>query len=796
MPQERTNNNLSKENIFEVRPEFGRDIYARQLRQTAIMLSLVSKLNVFGNDETDEFTVLRENGETNGIFKTWAVPVVPFFEGEMQENLALYLEQRPESFWEDMPGDLKACASEWYEKTKDNPNYLRQTLERWRTFSETQDRKLIEIFSQRELPTEKEERIAELYWRLKIAFGYAAPFYHLEAMIADSEQTPFNPIPTMKNGVKNVGGSLDVIGITLPSTFSTEVIASSDGWNGLNWQKIQEMTSDLDEQKMSIALRISRVTGTSLEDIIFAANVLERMPVSVGGKKGDLSQTEAIKITEETLDQIKTKDSIVKVAGDMNALIRFLNWFPLIKSEENFSLGTGWRYAAVCDTTNALLNELSDGTSFLEGFSDIFVDSLLPQIRQLDATSAKGRFQIQLIEEGKLSPEIYDLIQKRGSEIVERTSVGLVNLKVEEAVVDLNETRPRVLVGGKAAGLSEAVKIFGKENTLPGLTITTEWINEVLFQDEEIKTLISIFENTSNIGEKFILAREIRDRIHNLRFVDLISIPTHNRYAIRSSSYDEDTTNNGTAAGVYESVIDVEATGVEAAVKTVVASFFSEKAISFRTLHGFSDKPSMAVVISPLIEGKGGVIITSGNVKDWELSVGKSAQHVVKDGETGFDSYRSIDGALKYRSDNKILKQNEVLMIAEAALKAERLLKTPVDIEFVFDKGKLLILQLRSASNQGDTQAYSSESTNEMETTTTLQVDDLATLYSLGQSQTNFKLRVGKDIDIGQFQGELLRFLVVNRNRLRGLILERRIPRTSHLANICANLGIKIEFTD
>ena len=111
MPQERTNNNLSKENIFEVRPEFGRDIYARQLRQTAIMLSLVSKLNVFGNDETDEFTVLRENGETNGIFKTWAVPVVPFFEGEMQENLALYLEQRPESFWEDMPGDLKACAS-------------------------------------------------------------------------------------------------------------------------------------------------------------------------------------------------------------------------------------------------------------------------------------------------------------------------------------------------------------------------------------------------------------------------------------------------------------------------------------------------------------------------------------------------------------------------------------------------------------------------------------------------------------------------------------------------------------
>ena len=57
------------------------------------------------------------------------------FAGEMQESLVLYMEQRPESFWEDMPGDLKMCASEWYEKTKDNPNYLRQVLERWRAFS-------------------------------------------------------------------------------------------------------------------------------------------------------------------------------------------------------------------------------------------------------------------------------------------------------------------------------------------------------------------------------------------------------------------------------------------------------------------------------------------------------------------------------------------------------------------------------------------------------------------------------------------------------------------------------------
>jgi len=797
MSQERTNDNLSIENIFEVQPELGRDIYNNQFRQTIIMLSLVNKVKVFGNDQDDEFTLVRENGDTNGIFKSWAVPVIPFLEGEMQESLVLYMEQRPESFWEDMPGDLKMCASEWYEKTKDNPNYLRQVLERWRAFSEIHDRRLIEIFSQRDLPTNKEDKISELYWRLKIAFGYAAPFYHLEAMIADSEQTPFNPVPTMKNERKNAGGSLDVIGMTLPSTFSTEVVASPDGWNGLTWHKIQEMTDSLDEVKMSIALNISRVTGTPIEDIIFAANVLERIPVSVGGKKGDLSQTEAIKITEDALGQLKTTDSNVKVAGDMNALIRFLNWFPLVRKEENFSLGKGWRYAAVCDTANELLHELSGGELFVDFFSSNFVNHLLPQIGELDATSAKGRFLLQLIEEGKLLPEIYDLIQKKGPEIIENISIGLANLKIKEATVSLTDVRPRALVGGKAAGLSEAATIFGKENTLPGRTITIEWINKILFQDPELASLIYTIEKVNDLENKFSIAEEIRRRIPALRFTDSISLETYNNYAVRSSSFDEDTTTNGSAAGVYDSVIGVKGNEIESAIRRVVSSFFSEKAISFRALYGLSDKPSMAVIISPYIEGGGGVIITKGNGEDWELSVAESAQRIVIDGgDSGYDSYKSEHGELHTRTDYQVIEEPEAWLIAKLALKAERLLKTPVDMEFVLKERKPVILQLRSTIKTSFSNIDRMESRTEKIKASTIYVQDFTSLREIGKLQSSHMLRVGGKIDIGQFQGELLRFLVANRKYLKGLILERRIPRTSHLVNICANLGIGIDFTD
>ena len=53
-----------------------------------LTLGLVQKVNVYSDDETDEFGVIRENGKREGIFKTWAVPVIPFLELGLERDLA------------------------------------------------------------------------------------------------------------------------------------------------------------------------------------------------------------------------------------------------------------------------------------------------------------------------------------------------------------------------------------------------------------------------------------------------------------------------------------------------------------------------------------------------------------------------------------------------------------------------------------------------------------------------------------------------------------------------------------
>ncbi len=56
------------------------------------------------------------------------------------------------------------------------------------------------------------------------------------------------------------------------------------------------------------------------------------------------------------------------------------------------------------------------------------------------------------------------------------------------------------------------------------------------------------------------------------------------------------------------------------------------------------------------------------------------------------------------------------------------------------------------------------------------------------------RLWISPDVDIEMFQGELFRRLVINRSDVKEIVLPRRIPRTSHFANICLGLGIRLSF--
>jgi len=755
-------------------------------------MALVLKVRVFGGDDEDEFGVTRENGRREGIFKTWAVPVIPFLEEGMTEFLSeSLLRRRGDDFWEMVGVRGVEITEDWVERMSANPLKFWASLEKWRALTEQSDGRLAKIFLERELPGDRNERVAELVWRLRVAFGMAAPFYHLEALVGGGKKW-FSPVE--ENGENSDGGVFDLIGMALPSALKEKVVAGRLNWNGLNWDGINTMVEagTLDDPEILLAFQIARKAGVSIEDVIFAANALEFIPVSVGGKRDDIEKTEAIMVVTDALRGADLSSSVSAVARNMNAMIRFLNWFPLNHREENFSEGLNWRYAAVCDTASQLVAEFAKGGLFEPEFDRIFVADLASQVARVDATSAKGRFILSLIDEGHLSDQATNAIESKRDKFLWEVSSGLVASSQENALMDIRRPAVRALVGGKAAGLREASIVFGEEAVVPGRVITSEFVSKWLRQDKEIRKLMLEIQQQDDVEIKISSAEELRQRIGMKRFPKWLEdrivsgAGDWETWAVRSSSFDEDTIDNGVAAGVYESYLRVDKSGLCSATKNVIASFFSEKAISYRQMHGLSDDPLMAVMIQPFIEGNGGVVFSGGNGHDFEVVVGESPEAIVSGSEGEFDSVKRAGGTSKSNLRAGIISAVEAEEIGEMAIRAEVATGGKVDIEFVVTDTGLWILQMRSLPSMESTPHKDQDQ---------IELEEVVVGPGNGWALRGpSKLIVSSEVDIEMFQGELFRRLVINRSHVKEIVLSRRIPRTSHFANICLGLGIRLVF--
>lgn len=774
--------------------EYPREIEAVR-RDLETAMTLVAKVSVFGGDAEDEFGVVRENGWREGIFKTWAVPVIPFLEGGMTEYLAESLSRgEGDDFWDMVGSRGVEVTKDWVETMRANPLKFWTSLEKWRALTEQGDRRLAKIFSERDLPNDRSERIAELVWRLRVAFGMAAPFYHLEALVGGGKNW-FNPVG--EDGENGEGGAFDLIGMALPSALYEKVAAEKLNWNGLNWSKIKTMVEagSLDDPEVLLAFQIARKAGVSIEDVIFAANVVEFIPIRVAGKKDDMVKGDAMAMVTDALKRADLASSTSAVARNTNAMIRFLNWFPLNHREENFSECLDWRYAAVCDTASQLVGEFAKGGLFEPEFDRIFVAELANQVKNVDATSAKGRFILSLIDEGHLSDRVARAIERRREEFLSEVSSALVSLTHDDAVRELREPAVRAIVGGKAAGLREAGIVFGEDAVVPGVVVTSEFISEWLRENEEIRKLMLEIQQQDVVETKVKLAERLRQLIEvrgfprwfEDRIID--GEDDWDTWAVRSSSFDEDTMNNGAAAGIYQSCLDVEKGGLCNAVRKVVASFFSEKAISYRQIHGLSDDPLMAVVIQPFIEGSGGVVFSGGNGRDFEVVVGESPEAIVSATGGNFDSVKRSGEKTSSHFGARIIDVGMAERIGNMAIQAEVATGGNVDIEFVTNAKGLWILQMRSLANPPE---HIHNSNSEPGHLKDVQVGIEGGWELIGPS----RLWISPDVNIEMFQGELFRRLVINRSDVKEIVLPRRIPRTSHFANICLGLGIRLVFND
>ena len=700
-----------------------------------ILLSTNKRFDFFTGDTDDEFTIKRENSELQGIFKVWAPHIIPFLEKGINKGINV--------------------VEEWRQDLETKPLSLHESLEQWRAFSAIFDQRLQKVFSSREIPSDPENAVVELFLRIKIAFALAAPFYNIEALVADSRQNrignPINVTETITGG-----GKLDAVALMLPSALADQVSAEKLNWNNLTWEEIHNrvdlMRNDFLKERGSVLTdqfvlisKIASMSGVGPEEILFAANALQFIPVDVGGKKEDMPQVKAIEALTEILKEQAVNINTNLVAKDINALIRFLNWLPAIKSAENFR-GKFWMYDAVCATANELLKTINyNSLTFFDGeFSDIFLKLLSPQLDGIDATSAKGRFLLQLLAEGKFSIHISKAIGEKLGIFTKEIMLSLDRFKQEEMVIDIWQQMPTFLVGGKANGLRRAMEIFGPEAVLGGKIITSETINEWLMQTGGLGALIQSLETSSNNTEDRVkIGEEIKKRITSaqipMELIDRIKklFVVGQKIVLRSSSFDEDVPLIGPAPGIYESVIDINSNddqSISNALKIVIASIFSEKAISFRDLKGLRHKPIFAVLVQEFIDNTGGsVFVNNGDIR---LNVAQQPSMVNPQNE----EFEELFISNKHKGlvvECKLLTTKQIREIVSMAQKTEKIWGNS-DIEFVVDpkSNRIKILQLRSLQQK---EGWKSRGVLLNTTDKTVIIDTLDRLPDIGNTPINIK---------------------------------------------------------
>jgi pyruvate, water dikinase len=297
------------------------------------------------------------------------------------------------------------------------------------------------------------------------------------------------------------------------------------------------------------------------------------------------------------------------------------------------------------------------------------------------------------------------------------------------------------LVGGKAAHLGEVKKMF-PETVPDGFIVTISAYEEWLAQPRlasEIRVLLDTLEVSRDQQRFRDKAGRIRELIESsplpVTLREAISSfaqgrwPLSQRWAVRSSAVGEDTLI--TFAGQFKSFLNMPASLLAEAYQKVVASRFSERAISYRLFGGITEAETpMAVLFLPMIEARSaGVLYTQDPGQPgkeemlisstWGLAAdlvgGRSPADFfrvdrrdplkIKEKQIAFKEDCLVPGPpgrlerqINPRDKQKApsINEEEMASLAELGLKVEKRFGTPQDMEWAIDPaGRIWILQSR-----------------------------------------------------------------------------------------------------
>ncbi len=404
---------------------------------------------------------------------------------------------------------------------------------------------------------------------------------------------------------------------------------------------------------------------------------------------------------------------------------------------------------------------------------------------------------MQLLFEGKFRPSIAERIVTDIDSFNNEVDARLEEIKRSEMFVDLGQSLSPFLVGGKAVGIARAMQIFSERVVHEGKVISTEIVESWLEQIEGMKLLITDLNSGASIDEKILIGQDLAQLVSNSEIPqellkELITLfGGLHRIVLRSSSFDEDVDIIGPAPGIYESAIDIDPNNIDElqkALKIVMSSFFSEKAIGFREMKGLRHIPLMAIIVQEFVDAPGGSVFVDKDRID--LNIVTSPSQINRVG-SHFEKHKLVNSKANSAIESNLLTVQQTSEIIWIAQKVEKLFG-PSDIEFVIDPQtqRIKILQMRSLKKQ----AVLDENGEAIQARTTILIDDLEFLPALEGDLINIK--IDDDIDLEKFQGQLFRWIITNNNKIVEITLGKKIPLTCHFANIVGCLGIKLMFAN
>jgi len=233
-----------------------------------------------------------------------------------------------------------------------------------------------------------------------------------------------------------------------------------------------------------------------------------------------------------------------------------------------------------------------------------------------------------------------------------------------------------------------------------------------------------------------IPARLGKEMSHAVNQLILQSATKNTFFAVRSSAWGED--GERSFAGQYSSKLNVRGDDLKNQYRHVLASLYSENALTYRQNIGFDEeRVAMSVACQEMIDGRvSGVLYTlnpnnpegnnmlvsaawglggpivAGRISSDQYTISRDKSHTVialnlvykrsamrlAEGEGG--DTEMVDVEIDRRS-TACLQKDQLQQLAEAGLLIERYFNCPQDIEFTFDNhGELIILQARRLTIQ------------------------------------------------------------------------------------------------